>query len=132
MISQLLAQNSILVVALAMVAAGGVFYAVAYPLLSGEAKMEKRKAAISERKRVGRAADRSADPNARRKQIADKQGVPPYVIFHDRTLRLMAEEQPTTETQMRKVSGVGDRKYQLYGDEFIDVILRFLQEVGVR
>jgi tight adherence protein B len=71
MISQLLAQNSILVVALAMVAAGGVFYAVAYPLLSGEAKMEKRKAAISERKRVGRAADRSADPNARRKQIAD-------------------------------------------------------------
>jgi ATP-dependent DNA helicase RecQ len=64
----------------------------------------------------------------RRKEIADEQGVPPYVIFHDRTLRLMAEEHPTTELQMRQVSGVGDRKYLLYGSDFIDVILRFLQE----
>jgi ATP-dependent DNA helicase RecQ len=63
-----------------------------------------------------------------RKDLADKQGVPPYVIFHDRTLRLMAEEFPTTETQMRQVSGVGDRKYQLYGADFIDAILRFMQD----
>ncbi|MFM2376779.1 MAG: hypothetical protein RLZZ165_1876 [Bacteroidota bacterium] len=67
-----------------------------------------------------------------RKEIADAQGVPPYVIFHDRTLRLMAEERPTSEPEMRKISGVGDRKYQLYGSDFIDVILRFIQEQRVK
>ncbi len=64
----------------------------------------------------------------RRKQIADEQGVPPYVIFHDRTLRLMAEEHPTSELAMRQVSGVGDRKFMLYGADFMDCILRFLQD----
>ncbi|HEX2901800.1 MAG TPA: RQC domain-containing protein, partial [Bacteroidia bacterium] len=68
----------------------------------------------------------------RRKELADAQGVPPYVIFHDRTLRLMAEECPTTELQMRQVSGVGDRKYQLYGGDFIDAILRFMQDRKLR
>jgi ATP-dependent DNA helicase RecQ len=63
-----------------------------------------------------------------RKQIADEQGVPPYVIFHDRTLKLMAEEHPTSELAMRQVSGVGDRKYMLYGADFMDCILRFLQD----
>lgn len=63
-----------------------------------------------------------------RKQIADEQGVPPYVIFHDRTLKLMAEEHPTSELSMRQVSGVGDRKYLLYGADFMDCILRFMQE----
>jgi ATP-dependent DNA helicase RecQ len=63
-----------------------------------------------------------------RKQIADEQGVPPYVIFHDRTLKLMAEEHPTSELAMRQVSGVGDRKFLLYGADFMDCILRFLQE----
>jgi ATP-dependent DNA helicase RecQ len=67
-----------------------------------------------------------------RKQIADEQGVPPYVIFHDRTLRLMAEEHPTSELAMRQISGVGDRKYMLYGADFMDRILRFLQERSVR
>lgn len=67
-----------------------------------------------------------------RKEIADEQGVPPYVIFHDRTLRLMAEEHPTSEMQMRQVSGVGDRKFMLYGADFMDRILRFLQERNLR
>jgi ATP-dependent DNA helicase RecQ len=67
-----------------------------------------------------------------RKTIADTQGVPPYVIFHDRTLRLMAEDFPTTETQMRQVSGVGDRKYQLYGADFINEILRFMQDRKIK
>jgi ATP-dependent DNA helicase RecQ len=67
-----------------------------------------------------------------RKQIADEQGVPPYVIFHDRTLKLMAEEHPTSELAMRQVSGVGDRKYMLYGADFMDCILRFLQARQVK
>jgi superfamily II DNA helicase RecQ len=44
----------------------------------------------------------------------------------------MAEECPTTELQMRQVSGVGDRKYQLYGGDFIDAILRFMQDRKLR
>lgn len=65
-----------------------------------------------------------------RKEIADEQGVPPYVIFHDKTLRQMAEEHPTTDWQMRTIGGVGERKFQLYGYDFIDKILRFLQDRG--
>lgn len=71
MLSQFAAQNSLLIVILAMVTGGGLFYALAYPYLSGDAKVEKRKAAIAERKRVGRAADKATDAGARRKQIAD-------------------------------------------------------------
>ncbi|MFN8396402.1 MAG: DNA helicase RecQ [Bacteroidia bacterium] len=67
-----------------------------------------------------------------RKEIADRQGVPPYVIFHDRTLRIMAEDYPTSEFQMRQVSGVGDAKFERYGPEFIDAILRFLSESKIR
>jgi ATP-dependent DNA helicase RecQ len=63
-----------------------------------------------------------------RKNIADAEGVPPYVIFHDRTLRIMAEEHPTSELSMRQVSGMSERKFQLYGADFMDTILRFVQE----
>jgi tight adherence protein B len=55
---------------LAMFAVGGAFYAVAYPLLSGEAKAEKRKAALQTRSPVA-AASRAADAAKRKKQVAD-------------------------------------------------------------
>jgi ATP-dependent DNA helicase RecQ len=58
-----------------------------------------------------------------RKQIADSQGVPPYVIFSDATLKEMAEELPVNHHQMSLISGVGDKKLQEYGQAFIDEIL---------
>lgn len=63
-----------------------------------------------------------------RKGLADKQGVPPYIVFGDRTLKEMSAEKPTNEIQMRKISGVGDKKWQMYGDRFINEILQFIQD----
>jgi ATP-dependent DNA helicase RecQ len=58
----------------------------------------------------------------RRKEIADAQGVPPYVIFHDATLMEMMEHRPETTEQLRQLSGVGERKLALYGDDFLELI----------
>jgi ATP-dependent DNA helicase RecQ len=65
---------------------------------------------------------------AMRKQVAQKQGVPPYLIFSDATLQMMAENRPLTDADMLQVSGVGERKLQLYGDAFMGAIRRFVLE----
>ncbi|WP_198245084.1 DNA helicase RecQ [methane-oxidizing endosymbiont of Gigantopelta aegis] len=62
---------------------------------------------------------------AKRREIAQRQDVPPYVIFHDATLMEMVAARPKTLSQMAHVSGVGERKLALYGDEFIAVIQQF-------
>ena len=57
-----------------------------------------------------------------RRELADEQGVPPYVIFHDATLLDMIERRPQTMAQMGEVSGVGERKLERYGQAFLDVL----------
>jgi ATP-dependent DNA helicase RecQ len=57
-----------------------------------------------------------------RKQLADQQNLPPYVIFTDTTLEDMARQRPTTPDSLRNVSGVGERKLQLFGRQFLEVI----------
>ncbi|MBB6691630.1 DNA helicase RecQ [Cohnella xylanilytica] len=59
-----------------------------------------------------------------RKEMADREGVPPFVIFHDATLREMSQLKPTTEQAMRGVRGIGDAKYAKYGAEFLELIRR--------
>ncbi len=59
-----------------------------------------------------------------RKRIADEQGVPPYVVFTDTTLQEMAREQPTSRVAMLSVSGVGMKKFETYGEAFIEAILQ--------
>ncbi|GAB3894098.1 DNA helicase RecQ [Spirosoma agri] len=58
-----------------------------------------------------------------RKQLADEQNVPPYVIFTDTTLEDMARLRPTTPDALRNVSGVGERKLQLFGKRFLNEII---------
>ncbi len=57
-----------------------------------------------------------------RRQLSDAQDVPPYVIFHDATLMEMVMYRPVTTDQLRRLSGVGERKLALYGDAFLDVL----------
>ncbi len=57
-----------------------------------------------------------------RKQLADQRGVPPYVIFHDAALMEMVERQPQTRQQFAKITGVGEKKLNAYGDNFIAII----------
>jgi ATP-dependent DNA helicase RecQ len=63
-----------------------------------------------------------------RKQQAEAQSVPPYVIFHDATLRLMAQQQPTSLAEFGKLSGIGDRKRSQYGEIFIQLIQAHQQD----
>jgi len=65
-----------------------------------------------------------------RKSLAQKQGIPPYIIFSDRTLREMAGRFPVTPEAMRRIHGVGDRKLDRYGELFTGEIEAHLEEAG--
>ena len=54
-----------------------------------------------------------------RKRLADEQGVPPYIVFGDVSLRHMARDYPTTEQDFLAIPGVGETKLRVYGDEFL-------------
>ncbi|MBP0615504.1 DNA helicase RecQ [Jiella mangrovi] len=57
-----------------------------------------------------------------RMELAREQNVPPYVIFHDKTLIALAASRPTSRGEMAKVPGVGQAKLDRYGDAFLEVI----------
>ncbi|MCZ6618100.1 MAG: DNA helicase RecQ [Gammaproteobacteria bacterium] len=57
-----------------------------------------------------------------RTQLADEQGVPPYMIFHDATLMEMVRLRPSSREELLSVSGVGQNKLERYGDLFIDLV----------
>jgi len=61
-----------------------------------------------------------------RRELAQDAGVPPYVIFHDSTLREMAEQRPATIHELGMVSGVGQKKLDAYGDAFLAAIRPYL------
>jgi ATP-dependent DNA helicase RecQ len=58
----------------------------------------------------------------KRKQLADQAGLPPYVIFHDSSLREMASRKPRTLEEFSTISGVGQAKLNRYGELFLAVI----------
>ena len=106
------------------------------PLLKGRHTIELRKDPEI-KKTTGRAnGGRSGSPvseqitdkagwealRACRKELADKQGVPPYVIFHDTTLFGMLERKPRTLDELAEVSGVGAAKLEKYGEIFLQTI----------
>ncbi|WP_075590869.1 DNA helicase RecQ [Labilibacter marinus] len=63
-----------------------------------------------------------------RRTMAVQQGVPPYILFSDATLAEMVEERPTNEWEMKDISGVGNTKWDRYGQAFVDEIKAFLGE----
>ncbi len=58
---------------------------------------------------------------SKRRELAEEQGVPPYVIFHDATLLAMLEAKPQSRMALRNLPGVGERKLAAYGDAFLHV-----------
>jgi ATP-dependent DNA helicase RecQ len=62
---------------------------------------------------------------ALRKRLADENGVPPYVVFHDATLREMVERRPLTLDQFAELPGVGQAKLARYGDHFIAALREY-------
>lgn len=63
-----------------------------------------------------------------RKQISDRMGVPPYVVFTDATLSEMAQKRPVSEAQMKAISGIGTERFRNYGETFIKEIVDFARE----
>lgn len=62
---------------------------------------------------------------AERASIAAESGVPPYCVCHDATLRLIAEERPTTREAMLRLKGVGEVSEAKYGERLRAVVARF-------
>ncbi|MFM5947615.1 MAG: HRDC domain-containing protein, partial [Novosphingobium sp.] len=62
---------------------------------------------------------------ALRRDLAAEAGLPPYVIFHDSTLREMAERRPAALSALGELGGVGARKLEAYGEAFLAVIRQF-------
>ncbi len=104
----------------------------ARPILRGEEAVMLREDIVEARPPRKRRNDVVADADvalwerlrACRKRLADAQGVPPYVIFHDRTLLEMAVLRPVSALDMLQVSGVGQTKFERYGEAFLAVFAR--------
>ena len=82
------------------------------------------------KRRAGRPDNPIGNPlfealRAKRRALAEDVGVPPYVIFHDATLREMALTKPTNIHALGRISGVGARKLEAYGEDFLSVIGQF-------
>jgi len=102
------------------------------PVLRGETKLMLRKQKKRKpRVRSSGKAELITDPEARslwsalrskRQALAEEQGVPAYVIFHDATLMAMVERRPTNLEEMGELSGIGASKLERYGQTFLDVI----------
>ena len=88
-----------------------------------------RKKDVKKAAAVGLTGDYSqklfAQLRAERQRLAQDEGVPPFVIFSDRTLREMALYFPDTPEQMSGISGVGEAKLEKYGDTFMTIIEMF-------
>jgi ATP-dependent DNA helicase RecQ len=67
----------------------------------------------------------------RRKELADQAGVPPYVIFSDRTLAEMAAYYPQSVSSLLKISGVGQVKLRQFGEAFLEVICAYCEKHGL-
>jgi ATP-dependent DNA helicase RecQ len=61
-----------------------------------------------------------------RKRLADQQAIPAYIVLSDKTLHLIAQEQPRTVEQFGTISGIGEYKRDKYGKEFVELINRVL------
>ena len=100
------------------------------PLLRGEQSIQFRKDPVQKTAKKLTKTPLPEDINialwealrAHRRDLAEEQGVPPYVIFHDSTLQAMTELMPTTLEAFADLPGVGIRKLDKYGQGFISVI----------
>jgi ATP-dependent DNA helicase RecQ len=115
----------------------------AEPVLRGQARLDLRRTTDKPPGRAGRrrgsraavsAAATLTGPDgdlfevlrAERKSIAEEQGVPAYVVFHDATLREIATRRPSTTQQLLDVPGIGAAKAERYGERMLAAVGRDL------
>lgn len=64
--------------------------------------------------------------------IAKAQGVPPYIVFNDKVLEIMASERPVTKAHFATLYGVGERKTEMYWRQFTSAIAKFIKEENLQ
>ncbi|MDX5356665.1 MAG: DNA helicase RecQ [Rhodobacterales bacterium] len=101
----------------------------AVPVLKGEVPIHLRRDALkaTDRPAVKALVAEEDAPllsalKAKRRALADAAGVPAYIVFPDRTLVEMAERRPSTMDEMARITGVGAKKLESFGAEFLSVI----------
>jgi ATP-dependent DNA helicase RecQ len=110
------------------------------PVLKGEQSLYLRKEDIKapSTKKGGAKASRKAQIRPEdqelweelrqcRKYLAEEHNVPPYVIFHDATLKEMIDVMPMSASEFLMIGGVGDSKMEKYGADFIEIICRYAE-----
>jgi ATP-dependent DNA helicase RecQ len=121
--------------------------AVAEPVLRGQARVDLRRTTAKPPSRTSRRRGGSAGSGvaaavsltgpdadlfevlrAERRSIADEQGVPAYVVFHDATLREIATRRPATNQQLLDVPGIGAAKAERYGERILAAVGRTAAE----
>ncbi|MGE7863514.1 DNA helicase RecQ [Bacillus mobilis] len=63
-----------------------------------------------------------------RKEIAQGEGVPPFVIFSDQTLKDMCAKMPQSDSELLNVKGIGEHKLVKYGSHFLQAVQHFIEE----
>ncbi|QGG46264.1 DNA helicase RecQ [Heliorestis convoluta] len=96
----------------------------AMPVLRGQEKVYQK---VQKRQAQKKESDPSLFEALRtlRKEISQKEQIPPYIIFHDSTLREMAQSRPLDQLAMLSIKGIGENKYRLYGEAFLSLIQDF-------
>jgi ATP-dependent DNA helicase RecQ len=62
-----------------------------------------------------------------RLKLARASNLPPFVIFHDRTLRAISQQLPRTTSELLAIKGCGEYKVAAYGDQTLEVIRTYLE-----
>jgi ATP-dependent DNA helicase RecQ len=106
-----------------------------WPVLRGERPVSIAAAVKAARRSPEAARTSTSDDSlferlrALRKRLADENGLPPYVVFHDSTLREMAEHMPVDLDQFAALPGVGQAKLARYGAQFIAAVREHTQAI---
>ncbi|MBA4493390.1 DNA helicase RecQ [Paenactinomyces guangxiensis] len=66
-----------------------------------------------------------------RLKLSQQEQIPPYIIFHDSTLKEMCRRLPQSREHLLTISGVGERKVDKYGEEFLTVIREYVDQHGI-
>ena len=115
--------------------------ALCRPVLRGEQSLHLRKEELKAPSSRGSKSSRKKSPvlpehqqlwdalRECRKRLAEENNVPPYVIFHDATLREMLEARPMSRVDLLTITGVGESKLDKYGSDFIEVICSHAEAV---
>lgn len=103
------------------------------PLLRGEQSLELRKVQKEEKQVSSKKEKHAIRPQdtalweslrSLRLSLAEEAGVPPYIIFHDSTLQEMLKKRPASQSEMSRISGVGEQKLSRFGRKFLSEIAK--------